>query len=47
MVEDYYELLGVAREVGPPSFAARSEKLALKYHPDRAGVVQGRASLRR
>jgi molecular chaperone DnaJ len=32
---DYYEILGVAREVDTPGLKTAYKKLAMKYHPDR------------
>lgn len=32
---DYYEILGVAREVDTPGLKSAYKKLAMKYHPDR------------
>ena len=32
---DYYEVLGVAREVDTPGLKSAYKKMAMKYHPDR------------
>jgi molecular chaperone DnaJ len=32
---DYYEILGVAREIDTPGLKSAYKKLAMKYHPDR------------
>jgi molecular chaperone DnaJ len=36
-LEDYYAVLGVPREAGTPELRRTFRKLALQYHPDRAG----------
>jgi molecular chaperone DnaJ len=37
-IEDYYAVLGVPREIGATELRRTFRKLALRYHPDRAGV---------
>jgi len=36
-IEDYYAVLGVPREVGATELRRMYRRLALRYHPDRAG----------
>jgi molecular chaperone DnaJ len=36
-IEDYYAVLGVPREISPAELRRAYRKLALRYHPDRAG----------
>jgi DnaJ-class molecular chaperone len=37
-IEDYYAVLGVPREIGAAELRRTYRKLALRYHPDRAGI---------